>query len=379
MLNKSTGNHFAFLMFFFGFILFSANNVLAAPSVTSISGSMNHGQDVTIYGSGFGTKSPATPLFWKNHEACSVDSDIVGGCGYENLGTINSTSAFVKNDRHYGNFGSKSARMDYATGWDSMFPRIGHLIRGGALEIYLSTQTYWTRYAGSGGAPFIFKWARAGSLPTYSGKPQFQDTIRPDSSGHVAFWYNVAYSTDQGVYGNGEGTEGQDSGKWNRVEYYYKLSNPAGSNTGAVVQWVNSVKNVNFTNVVTRTSNESSSLIDWVISPFDGNDQYGLSNGYYLWLDDYYLDITQARVEICSGSTWVNRGKCEIQPPTVWDANGQKIIITVNQGGIPSNTKGYLYVVDSNGLSNSNGYAIIFGGTSSPSPIPNPPTNLVFH
>jgi len=49
-------------------------NALAAPLVNSALGSFIHGQDITISGSGFGTKNPAAPLYWNDYETGTVDT-----------------------------------------------------------------------------------------------------------------------------------------------------------------------------------------------------------------------------------------------------------------------------------------------------------------
>lgn len=374
MLIKSINKTFIFIVFVFGIISFSVINVIAAPSVIGISGLFIHGQSVTISGSGFGTKSPAAPLVWNNHESCTSGVDIVVGCGYDDEDSDGS-KAYIQTDRSYGQ-GTKSARMNYATGRDSMFPRIGNNIPGGALEVYATYQTYYTRYAGPGDSTFIFKWSRGGANPPYSGSPRFYETIRPGVDLNLRS-FDAGFNTSTGTtwaQNDADYSLGQSGNKWNRVEYHYKLSNPAGTANGAFEQWVNSTKNINLVDRVTRLSSESGKTIDYIMTPFDGSDSYGTENGYYFWMDDTYIDITLSRVEICSGSTWTTRGKCDIQLPTTWDANGQKIVITINQGAIPISSHRYLYVSDSSGNTNSNGYAIIFN--SSTGGIPNSPVIL---
>ncbi|HAM36054.1 MAG TPA: hypothetical protein DCP85_09045, partial [Elusimicrobia bacterium] len=344
-----------------------------APTISGVSGNIINGSNITISGSGFGTKNPAAPLVWNNHEACAVGSDIVAACGYNNEGGDGS-KAYIRNDKAYGLQGSKSAKMDYATGENSMFPRIGTNISGGATEVYVSFQAYWTHYAGSGGSSFIFKWSRGGSNPSYSGIPRFYETIRPNSSGFV-YGGDAGYVTNTGTtYNAATYMEGQNADRWNRTEYHYKLSSPAGTANGAFEQWVNSKKNINLVNAITRTVDQSSSKIDYVMTPFDGNDSYGTSNGYYFWIDDYYIDTTPARVEICSGSTWANRGDCEIQIPSAWSATA--VTVAVNQGAIPNSANRYLYVIDAGGNASA-GRQITFGsGPSGDTAPPSAPTNL---
>jgi hypothetical protein len=76
------------------------------------------------------------------------------------------------------------------------------------------------------------------------------------------------------------------------------------------------------------------------------------------WWDELYVDVNPTRVEVCSGATWEDRGKCEIQvPQNVWDSNS--IQIKINQGTFADGADAYLFVVDANGNA-SNGYPISF-------------------
>lgn len=63
--------------------------------------------------------------------------------------------------------------------------------------------------------------------------------------------------------------------------------------------------------------------------------------------DDMYISYTRAHVLLCSGSTWANRGTCEIQPPTSW--SDSSISFALNQGAFTTAETAYLYVVTSRG------------------------------
>jgi hypothetical protein len=76
--------------------------------------------------------------------------------------------------------------------------------------------------------------------------------------------------------------------------------------------------------------------------------------------DDIYVDDTRSRVEICTGSTWAAKGACEVQiPHTSW--GDTTLQITVNQGAFADSSTAYLYVVDADGVANTNGEEITFG------------------
>jgi hypothetical protein len=80
--------------------------------------------------------------------------------------------------------------------------------------------------------------------------------------------------------------------------------------------------------------------------------------------DDIYFSQTYSRVEVCAGSTWSNKGVCEVQIPTAW-ATGE-VSFVVNQGAFADDATAYLYVVDEDGDANTNGLEITIGGTGTP-------------
>ena len=83
--------------------------------------------------------------------------------------------------------------------------------------------------------------------------------------------------------------------------------------------------------------------------------------GLVVYMDDIYLDSTQARVEICNESEW-NESRvrhCEIQIPVAW--SDMQINFTVNQGSFKPGEQAYLFVIDANGTA-SEGYPVTFGG-----------------
>jgi hypothetical protein len=71
---------------------------------------------------------------------------------------------------------------------------------------------------------------------------------------------------------------------------------------------------------------------------------------------EIYVDITQARIELCSGATWANRQHCEIQiPRTTW--TDSQIQFTVHLGSFTSTQGLYVFVVDGTGQASA-GYAL---------------------
>jgi hypothetical protein len=103
----------------------------------------------------------------------------------------------------------------------------------------------------------------------------------------------------------------------------------------------------------------------------DAPDRGYPANGFYHF-DDFFVDYTFARAELCAGSTWVSRGVCEMQIPTAWSVSS--LTLSANLGQLTSGTA-YLYVVDSTGAVNATGFPVTVGGTPDTTP-PSAPSGL---
>jgi hypothetical protein len=81
---------------------------------------------------------------------------------------------------------------------------------------------------------------------------------------------------------------------------------------------------------------------------------------------EIYVDNTLSRVEICNANTKSVSDHCEIQlPETTW--NNNQVQIKVNQGSFSNGQNAYLYVIDSSGIVNQNGFLVTIGSGSSSS------------
>jgi hypothetical protein len=93
------------------------------------------------------------------------------------------------------------------------------------------------------------------------------------------------------------------------------------------------------------------------------------------YIDDIYIDNTFQHVVIGNASTYSASTHFEVQPPTSWSATSAAV--TVNQGSFANGASAYLYVKDSTGAVNSNGYSITFGsGGGGDTTPPNAPSGL---
>ncbi len=336
---------------------------MAAPSVSDVGGTILDGQQINISGIGFKIKSPVAPLLWDNFEDGSDGSrlstkerwvSLYGGTG----GYYNSV------DKYSGNL---AAYQTYVNPYPMGEVTNNFFFPTEQMEVYYS---YVTKYVGSVGDG-VFKngriCANAGSNPPYNGP------------GNASWSMNsVGYSTGGGLDGvehspdpNGSVTYdnnglGLRDGNWHRLELYKKMSTPGVADgifwgnidsDDGFAKYANSRSRTNYA-VMTRGVDETY-LHYGILLGLMHTSGTGTSK---IWVDDVYVDNTQARIELCSGSIWSTRTHCEPQIPKItW--NDSNISATVNQGTI-SNGTAYLYVVDKDGNVNASGYAITIGSPS---------------
>jgi hypothetical protein len=87
--------------------------------------------------------------------------------------------------------------------------------------------------------------------------------------------------------------------------------------------------------------------------------------------DDIFVNFTAARVELGDAATWSAVRKKEVQLPVSWGSGS--VTVRVNGGEFASGQSAYLYVVNSSGAVNSNGFPVKLGGSAL---APNPPTSV---
>lgn len=319
-----------------------------APVITTVTdGVFFSGGTLTINRAigGFGTKPTAAPTFFNAFDtettgvgatSMAVPMSSLGGDG---------TMPLVATDRFYS--GSKSLKCIYPTGSGSKFPRIGHVIGGTELDLYMACWMYLERTAGSGSPLAILKLGRAGCNATYSGQPQFHDTIRPGSSGSINVrdtGYTVPVLGDfyDPATFTGSINKQPDMGSWHFMEYKFRLSTPGGTD-GIFESWVDGIQNSGSTVWVsdstpgtygtTRNSGNSSTLA-WAMSIFDGNDSYGTGNSYNLYADQVYVDVSFVRTILTDNATFASSTKWALQPMT--SVSNTQIVANKNTGGFTS-------------------------------------------
>lgn len=332
-----------------------STNILAAPSISGVTGTISNGQSITISGSSFGTKSTAAPVVWDNFETGTSGQAVAGktpviGSSWS-IGTSQGTPTYST-----ASLRTNSSRS-VALGFNSSVYRNYLQIVNSSDELYF---TFWARrYSpdsnGRNWKPYYLY------SSNYSQPDQALGTWSPDMGG-----WRVGLDYSDGTGGPTIWGPTDDivdlNGKWIRFEVYVKQSSANTSNGATVVtmhyEADNTIKSLSNTAIKTNTSTTKYGMINI--------GQYEMSQSGHtatVYIDDVYFDTSRARVEIGNASTWSSCTRREIQIHSGWGTSS--ITAKINQGAFSGGQTAYLYVVDSNGNVNSQGYPITFGSGSS--------------
>jgi hypothetical protein len=328
---------------------------IAVPSVTNVSGSVTHGQIITITGSNFGSHPNynAGSYAWQGHSLINAfykdfeDSSLTTQ-GFSATGASPNVVSVQTGGPN------NSARYQQSKYINGRLAGYGPTQSGNTTSsIYTS---FWFRLSSNPDSGKLWRW--------YFGSNSSNDnlylSVNTGSGGFNIAGDIVANCGTGVVYGGSIG--GLDT--WHKVEIYASSTAPAFS------IWVDGNLYVDY---IARKSNLWN--CSHTMSPNGHTVEYpDMVDGAYsgAWsYDDIYINYTPARVEICAGSTWAARGICNTQLPTSWSTSS--ISAAVNRGSFTGSGNYYLYVVDSSNTANANGILVNFGTAAT---IPNPPILL---
>jgi hypothetical protein len=341
---------------------FLTSHSFADPVIKSLSGTFIKGQEITIYGTGFGNKNPAKPIVWADFETNGNPT---------NLSLINSwagkTNAnLTKKNQPFNSI--QCVRGDIANSNGSAISAV-KIKHDDFSKVYTFVRRMYDFDIDSTDGAHNIKFFRLWPLnknPTY-----------PNLS---FLWINQPGSKKFQV--EGMANPNYYSGKakvppentWVIEEFQIKENTGTNMANGVVKYWQNGNLMWNNSDVVTRDSRFPSRWQELVVENFKANTVTNLPIPSYAYMDDIYIDNTWARVMIGNESNFNSCAHREIQIPTSW--YDKSIDLVVNHGTFAKGETAYLYVIDTNG-SISNGYPITIGGSGGGSdPIPDAPTGL---
>lgn len=334
------------------------STLFAAPAITTPPAAVQHSSSITIGGTGFGVKSPAAPWLYDSFENETVGDGMdgkspqIGTATYTRYATDGVEGVYA-NDRAYS--GSQAAKtLNTSSGSTT---RDHFAFRGQAAQKrFISYRVYGTPFDGvSKGDRQTANLDNGNAYDLYDSPPNF---------GYAGYMFtnNGAEFVNHGWF------DAITPNRWQRNDQWIVISTPNVAN-GQYDYYVDGVLAESTGPYATCSSAATNGCqIDSWISP---NFINKITTTPTFWIDDLYVDNTQARVELCSGSSWANRGNCNLQIPTAWSTTS--VTATANTAGFTDAQEVFLYVVDADGLVNSLGVATEVGEGGGVPPDTTPP------
>jgi hypothetical protein len=306
-------------------------------------------------GSGFGVKNPAKPIIWAHFENGRIETDpdlSLGVLDSEFVSIVaggqsgSSYAVMGADDQHttrlftdiLANYPGSRQRYAY------MFNKrkYDHPNYFGTNRNYKTHRLWPTEHTGA--IDFVITlWVAGVNNYTWEGSADLT-TEFSSAPPLLQQWFSEELEVDKGTLNTRNAT----------FRYYRNGTLLGGNSTG---QGITSVNPLLFGSMGIE-NNPSAGGMPQPVPP--------------VYMDDFYADITWARVMVGNASTFSACTRREIQIPIAW--SNSQITISVNKGGFSDLQNTFLYVIDSSGKANANGFHL--GSVSSPPP-PDAPSSLV--
>lgn len=325
-----------------------ASPAVAAPQITDVSAPAGfaHGETITISGQQFGTKSPAKPYLWAPFDGSLAPSPL----GVITSWTANEGMTLAQTEGITGG----AAKGNNSSGpWTLRVDANGFAWNDPNQKLYLHKHVKRTFDVSNVNWKTFRIWSANFSTP---------DMYIGANNGAI---YVEGISNSGGwMYGGDSGHKQEWMGPINQwfTEEYLLKANSTNSASDATFEVYVAGKRVGwlpYTDYSTktlslRTADTQRMIINFPVHFVIANAT--LPTGSAVWADNVYMDTTWARVMIGNAPTWNASTQREIQIPTAWSSNS--ISVVLNRGAFSDLRTGYLYVVDSQGNVNSNGYPL---------------------
>lgn len=333
---------------------FAKNSLAAMPAINSAS---IDDQSISISGSNFGAKSPAAPILWERFDD-GINGQNVEGNGwhrYADLGAqYNDTQPYSGTLSAY-NYTEYGDQKGFNTSYyvlpipsdqlyvSCMFRHDGTIYNDNRVPKNWRINTPGNHYSGPG--EFALS---DGYLYYYSGNTPYWTNL--DDNGTGRFFTSPEYG----------------SSTWTRHEGYIRYSDPPGASNGYMWAAVGTQQKT-FANRNNRPEGWSYQAGEYLLGLMHDQGNHQVGDYHHMWVDDVYIDNTQARIEIGNASTWAACTKKVIQIPTSWNSENPAdnvVQATTNQGSFEDGSTAYLYVVNPDGEVNETGHPVTFDGSS---------------
>lgn len=307
------------------------------PTVASVTGRLTIGGQLTINGNSFGTKNPAAPYVW---------ADFENGIQPSSLGQKRSwdeVQNFAWSTEGYG--GSHGVKADDGSGtW--------------------TLRADFNDWTADGQKAYMFKKEKQNFVITstsqnwkiwrmWPASQAYPDVYAASNNGRV---YVENIGTESGFWGDFK----QNTTDWSTVETIFQASSGPGVKDGLYVLRYDGVEKARGS-LITRSS-AAPATMQWNyvvhgVAANKGGWSPAWNDNNRMWADDVYVDTTWSRVMLGESPTYAACNQLEVQIPSAWSNNS--ITVWARPGRFTKGQHVYLYVFDSNGNVNADGYPVM--------------------
>lgn len=355
--------------------LLVAGPVEALPVINATSGPLTHGQTLTITGTGFGTKPVAAPLKYDDFEGGTYGALVGNGWSLDCAGP----GADCRPDYSSRQLRTNSTMSARARFWGSGANEVWEssiwlTVTPPALDhVYLD---YWVNVTAVPASPVFPDNQKLFRIHTPSGDPNLYFNIYCDDGvlSHLSQDHTYLDGTDATGHFHRyfNSTPPNYRNNWKHIQGYFEKSSPVTSPPpvgydGTARFWVDSrnyVDDRDWNNTTTTASDWNRIFFGNFSQPPGSGHSCGYRDTAYIYMDNVYVDTTQAHVEIGDGTTYNTCTVREIQPPTSWIDTA--INVTLNRGAWADFTGKYAYVVDRSGNVSNAGAGFALTGNPAP-------------
>jgi len=382
---------------YYGWSVWTASN--SGPSVSSTSGPWIHGNNVTVTGSGFGTKNPAAPIVWDD---CTNNPPL--NTYYDEFLPANAEQGSQYNmayrDASFRGIGSPDGRIRYILGGaHAISHHANTYYRGGNVSVGVNLRSfnffthYWYRVdpnfdeeahpsygdnmkelclSGAEGEIYGGNWGYYAYCTSHVPDVNFTSPTRleripvddPDSP----------YACSQDAYVT---THNNPINGWIKMQWEGGYNNTYDNPTvrwttypdGNVTDLSHYGNEITTYEILTGAGNPDAGELRFLgLGGFARIERENNGRNSFRYFAGVYIDVTHSRVMLGDNSDYGSCTKMEPQIPFEW-SNGS-ITVRVNLGNFHDSGTAYLFVFDENNNRNPVGYPVTVSGA------PSPPKNL---
>ena len=327
--------------------------------VSSVPGTINHGETVTISGSGFGVKSPALPVVVDGAAGTNIldkwdgrwpSQNATYNLAYRALPPCFSPPHSRTNNRaisgaHYSSGGADA-------GFNVMFWK-NRTITSYPAYTYASWYQRMDDNWVFGGDDNLKAWDFSEGTEPYNlvANWYFEYNPRPTSVGSSAGWNITDDGTALVFPGSsfGLGAINPMAGAWVKIETEIKYTDQS---DGYIKVWENGRQKLNYAG---RTDNYPGTARSEAIGGFARS----RSTNNWRYFTEVYLDYTPARVVLANHPTLSSATMVETQIPTAW--SNTSITFVINLGKFTSGQTAYVFVITPSGFPDGPGRPVTVG------------------